>query len=58
MNPLQMLGEFQKFQKQFQNDNPGMDPRAYVQRLLNERKVSPELLEQARSMASVVGVKL
>lgn len=58
MNPLQMLGDFQKFQKEFQEQHKDMNPRSYIQNLLNAGKATPEQLEQARSMASMVGVKL
>ena len=58
MNPFQMIGEFQKFQKEFKAQNPNMNPRDFIQNLLNNGKATPEQLEQARSMASAVGVKL
>lgn len=58
MNPLQMFEDFQKFRKEFQGNNPNLNPRDYIQKMLNDGKVSPQMLEQARSMASIVGVKL
>ena len=58
MNPIQMFQEFQKFQKTFQDQNPGMNPQDYIQKLLNEGKVTQQQFEQARNMASAVGIKL
>jgi hypothetical protein len=35
-----------------------MNPRDVVQKLLNDGKATPAMLEQARAMAQMVGVKL
>lgn len=58
INPLQMFQEFQKFQKEFQSSNPSVNPQEYIQKLLNEGKVTQQQFEQARNMASMVGIKL
>jgi hypothetical protein len=58
MNPMQMFGEYQKFQREFVGKNQNMNPRDVVQRLLNDGKATPQMLEQARAMAAMVGVKL
>jgi hypothetical protein len=58
MNPMQMFDEYQKFQREFVGKNQNMNPRDVVQKLLNDGKATPQMLEQARAMAAMVGVKL
>lgn len=58
MNPMQMFQEYQKFRQAFEGNNPGMNPQQFIQKLLNEGKVNPQMVEQARAMAQMVGVKL
>lgn len=58
MNPAQILQQFQDFKTQFTQGNPGVSPQDYIQKLLNSGKVTQAQFEQARNLASVVGVKL
>lgn len=58
MNPMQMFQEYQKFRESFEGNNPGVSPQQYIQNMMNQGKVSPQMLERARAMAQMVGVKL
>lgn len=58
MNPMQMFQEYQKFRQAFEGNNPGVSPQQYIQNMMNQGKVSPQMLERARAMAQMVGVKL
>lgn len=58
MNPIDLLAQFKDFREKFMSDKPGMSPQSQIQQLLNSGKASQEQLEQARSLAAMVGVKL
>jgi len=52
MNPMQLMQQFSQFQKNWQSQNPGMNPQQAVQNLLNSGKMSQQQFEQLRNMAN------
>lgn len=58
MNPMQLLQQFQQFKQNFSQQNPGINPQEYVQRLMSNGKVSQQQFEQARNFAGMFGFKL
>jgi hypothetical protein len=57
-NPMQIMQQFQNWKQGFERNNPGINPQEYVQKLMNEGKVSQQQFEQARNFASMMGMKL
>ncbi len=57
MNPMQMMQQINNFRQQMLSQNPGMNPQEYVQKLMNEGKVSQQQFEQARNFAGMFGLK-
>lgn len=58
MNPMQLIQQVQQFRQQFQQQHPGMNPQEYIQKLMNQGKVSQQQFEQARNFAGMFGFKL
>lgn len=58
MNPMQVFQEYQKFRETFEGNNPGVSPQQIIQNMLNEGEVSQQMVEQARAMAQMVGLKM
>jgi hypothetical protein len=52
------MQQFQNWKQGFERSNPGVNPQEYVQKLMNEGKVSQQQFEQARNFASMMGMKL
>ena len=58
INPLQMMQNFQKFKQDMEKQNPGMDPQEMVNKMVSSGRVSQSQFEQARNMASMLGIKM
>lgn len=58
MNPLQIMQQAMQFKQQMTGNNPNLNPRDEVQKLLNSGKVNQQAFEQARNMASMLGFQL
>ena len=58
MNPMQMMQQFNKFKQDMMTKNPGMDPQKMVSEMINSGKISPQQFEQARNLASSLGIKI
>ena len=54
-NPMQIMQQFQSWKQGFERSNPGVNPQEYVQKLMNEGKVSQQQFEQARNFAGNPG---
>lgn len=59
MNPFQLLQQFNQFKANFEKQNPGADPQAMVQQLLNSGEMSQQQFETFRTMANqITGMKM
>lgn len=59
MNPFQLMQQFNQFKANFQQQNPGANPQAIVQQLLNSGKMSQQQFETFRTMANqITGMKM
>ena len=52
MNPQQLLSGFSSFVENFKRQNPGVNPQAMVQNLLNQGKMTQEQFNKCRDMAN------
>lgn len=58
MNLFQIMQQAQSFQKAFSAQNPNVNPREYLQRMMNQGKISQQQFEHARTFAKTLGVNL
>lgn len=58
MNPMEMMKDFQKFKADMEAKNPGMNPQEMVNQMVQSGKVSQQQFEQARGIASMLGIKI
>lgn len=58
MNPLQMMQNFQRFKKEMEAKNPGINPQEKVSQMLQNGEVSQQDFEKARQMAAMFGIKM
>lgn len=58
MNPMDMMKNFQKFKADMEAKNPGMNPQDMINKMMASGQVSQAQFEQARSIASMLGVKM
>lgn len=58
MTPMEMMKNFQQFKQDMMSKNPNMNPQEMVNQMVSSGKVSQAQFEQARSIASMLGIKM
>ena len=58
MNPMDMMKNFQKFKADMEAKHPGMNPQDMINKMMASGQVSQAQFEQARSFASMLGIKM
>jgi hypothetical protein len=55
---MDMMKNFQKFKSDMEAKNPGMNPQDMINKMMASGQVTQAQFEQARSFASMLGVKM
>lgn len=58
MNPMDILSQAKQFKASMEAKNPGMNPQEMVNQMVSSGKVSQQQFEQARSIASSLGIHM
>jgi hypothetical protein len=58
MNPQDIMNQFNKFKADMERQNPGKSPQDIVSDMVRSGKVSQQQFEQARGIASMLGIKM
>jgi hypothetical protein len=55
---MDMMKNFQKFKADMEAKNPGMNPQDMINKMMASGQVTQAQFEQARSLASSLGIKM
>jgi hypothetical protein len=55
---MDMMKNFQKFKADMEAKNPGMNPQDMINKMVASGQVTQAQFEQARTFASMLGVKM
>jgi hypothetical protein len=58
MNPQDIMNQFNKFKADMERQNPGKSPQDIVNDMVRSGKVSQQQFEQARGIASMLGIRM